>query len=674
MNNKVVFTPSGLGGKFDSKQTVLEAARALGVDLDSVCGARGVCGKCQVIPSFGSFSKWAITSEVSSLSEVNSTEELYSGRRSLEIGGRLGCQALIEGDLIIEVPPGSQLHAPLVRKEVNLRTVDLDPVSRVCVLEIEISGITDARERQKVLCAALLDQWNIEASGVSDYALKQLAGLNMSETIFSVVIRHMSEEKIVGAVWAGLETEVYGIAIDVGSTTIAGHLLELSTGEICASHGLMNPQIRLGEDLMSRVSYAMMNPDGGNALTELARTAINDLIRELAIIAQIRVDKIVEIILVGNPVMHHLFLGLDSIPLGQAPFRLQVANSVLVEATSLDLISEAAYVYVLPCIAGHVGADTAAVILAEDPKSFDGPLLIVDVGTNAEIVLSTDGNLFAASSPTGPALEGAQISCGQRATKGAIERVRINNETLEPKFKVIGSDLWSDDPLFEEDIKEFGITGICGSGIVEVLGEMYLAGLIADDGSLSDLPSGIGVKTARVFEEGRTFSYMLHRSSGHSQNRDVTVTQADIRAVQLAKAALRAGVDLLMEQAGLTAVKQIRLAGAFGTHIDPLYAMVLGLVPDCPLPEVISAGNAASAGAIIALISGQARTQIEEQVLEINKIETAIEPRFQELFVGALAIPHLDASTTNLASLVTLPTRAKSHASRRSSRRSRQYD
>jgi len=671
VNSRVMFIPSGLAGTFDSKHTVLDAARQLGVDLDSVCGGRGVCGKCQVVPSFGNFPKWAITSTVSSLSEVNSTEELYSGRRPLEPDGRLGCQAFIQGNLVVEVPPGSQLHGPMVRKEVNLRTIDLDPVSTVSVVEIDISEISDPLERKDLLSAALLEQWKMETSSVSDYALKQLGDLERSETILSVALRQNGKNSIVVAVWAGFETESYGIAIDLGSTTIAGHLLELSTGEIRASHGLMNPQIRLGEDLMSRVSYAMMNPDGGRALTDLVRGAINDLVGELAIIAQIPLNKIVELILVGNPVMHHLFLGLDATPLGQAPFTLQIAESVLVEATSLELICEAAYVYVLPCIAGHVGADTAAVVLAEDPMNYDGPLLIVDVGTNAEIILSVDGKLFAASSPTGPALEGAQISCGQRASKGAIERVRIDSETLEPKFKVIGSDLWSNDPLFDEDIKGFGITGICGSGIVEVLGEMYLAGLIAEDGLLSDVPSGIGIETSRVFREGRTYSYMLHHGSGSSQNRDITINQSDVRAVQLAKAALRAGVDLLMERAELTSVKQIRFAGAFGSHIDPLYAMILGLIPDSPLSDVVSSGNAAGAGAIIALVSGQARTQIEKQVLEINKIETAIEPRFQELFVAALAIPHLKASTTNLASVVTLPPKAKAQVSKRSTRRSR---
>ncbi|HAN07034.1 MAG TPA: drug:proton antiporter, partial [Acidimicrobiaceae bacterium] len=332
-----MFIPSGLAGTFDSKHTVLDAARQLGVDLDSVCGGRGVCGKCQVVPSFGNFPKWAITSTVSSLSEVNSTEELYSGRRPLEPDGRLGCQAFIQGNLVVEVPPGSQLHGPMVRKEVNLRTIDLDPVSTVSVVEIDISEISDPLERKDLLSAALLEQWKMETSSVSDYALKQLGDLERSETILSVALRQNGKNSIVVAVWAGFETESYGIAIDLGSTTIAGHLLELSTGEIRASHGLMNPQIRLGEDLMSRVSYAMMNPDGGRALTDLVRGAINDLVGELAIIAQIPLNKIVELILVGNPVMHHLFLGLDATPLGQAPFTLQIAESVLVEATSLEL-------------------------------------------------------------------------------------------------------------------------------------------------------------------------------------------------------------------------------------------------------------------------------------------------------------------------------------------------
>jgi uncharacterized 2Fe-2S/4Fe-4S cluster protein (DUF4445 family) len=278
--------------------------------------------------------------------------------------------------------------------------------------------------------------------------------------------------------------------------------------------------------------------------------------------------------------------------------------------------------------------------------------LLVDVGTNAEIVLGDSTRQFAASSPTGPAFEGAQISSGQRATAGAIEGVRIDPATLEPRLKVIGVDVWSDDPMFVAGVAATGVTGICGSGIIDVVAEMYLAGVIDQDGVVQ---GGLAARTPRIVEEGRTFSYVLWDSGGQR----VAITQNDVRAIQLAKAALRAGIDLLVERAGSPAVADIRLAGAFGAHIDPLHAMVLGLVPDCPIEGVRAVGNAAGAGAVQALLSRALRAEMEQAVRDVVKIETATEPRFQELFVAAMAFPHATAPTDNLAQLVTLPERVE---------------
>ena len=259
----------------------------------------------------------------------------------------------------------------------------------------------------------------------------------------------------------------------------------------------------------------------------------------------------------------------------------------------------------LPCIAGHVGADTAGVILAEEPQLADGIRLIVDVGTNAEIVLGDRNGLLAASSPTGPAFEGAQISAGQRAAPGAIERVRIDRATLEPRFRVIGLDTWSDDPTFARTSRKTGVTGICGSGIVEVIAELYLAGVITPDGIID---GALVERTPRVIPDGRTFAYVLwdpavEDPKGGTERRRILVTQNDVRAIQLAKAALYAGVRLLMDRAGIDEVAAVRLAGAFGSQIDTFHAMVLGLVPDAPLEHVTSAGNAAGTGALIALLS-----------------------------------------------------------------------
>ena len=296
----------------------------------------------------------------------------------------------------------------------------------------------------------------------------------------------------------------------------------------------------------------------------------------------------------------------------------------------------------LPCIAGHVGADTAGVILAEAPHQVaTGVNLVVDVGTNAEIVLGNRDRLLAASSPTGPAFEGAQISSGMRAAPGAIERVRIDPDTFEPRFKVIGCDPWSDEPGFAEAVESVGINGICGSGIVEVIAQLFLAGVITADGIID----------GRL---GRTFCYVLHDGTPR-----LAITQNDVRAIQLAKAALYAGVRLLMDHLGVEAVDRIRLAGAFGSQIDVLHAMVLGLIPDCDLSQVSSAGNAAGTGALIALLSVAARREIEDVVRRVEKIETAIEPRFQEHFVEAMAIPHRTAAYPNLERAVKLPARAR---------------
>jgi uncharacterized 2Fe-2S/4Fe-4S cluster protein (DUF4445 family) len=308
-------------------------------------------------------------------------------------------------------------------------------------------------------------------------------------------------------------------------------------------------------------------------------------------------------------------------------------------------------VYVLPCIAGHVGADTAGVILSETPHLADEMTLIVDIGTNAEIVLGNRARLLAASSPTGPAFEGAQISCGQRAAPGAIERVRIDPATLEPRFKVIGCELWSDDPGFAAATRRTGVTGICGSGIIEALAEMFLAGVIRSDGTINGARSA---QSARIQPDGRTHSYLLHAGEP-----EIRIVQNDVRAIQLAKAALYAGARLLMDHLGVDRVQRITLAGAFGSHIDPKYAMVLGLIPDCDLGKVSSAGNAAGTGARIALLNRAARAEIEQLVQRIEKIETAVESRFQEHFVGAMAIPHASAPYPHLARVVALPSRVE---------------
>ena len=653
----VIFTPSGKRGRFALGTPVLTAARQLGVDLDSVCGGRGICSKCQITPGYGEFSKHGVTVSADALSDWNSVEERYKSIRGLTEGRRLGCQARVMGDVVIDVPPESQVHKQVIRKSAAMRDIVMDPATRAVYVEVAEPDMHEPTGDFERLSLALRDQWQV-ADVEADLALLRRLQPTLRKGDWKVTVavhqgHHDAHPRILD-IWPGFhEGGLYGLAIDLGSTTIAAHLCDLRDGTVLASSGVMNPQIRFGEDLMSRVSYAMMNPGGDVEMTRAVREALDTLIGAIATEAGVETSAIYEIVFVCNPVMHHLLLGIDPVELGQAPFALATSGALSLDARDLDLthVNRAARVYVLPCIAGHVGADCAAVALSEEPDKSKDMVLIVDVGTNAELLLGNESRVLACSSPTGPAFEGAQISSGQRAAPGAIERVEIDAVTKEPRFRVIGSDLWSDEPGFAEAVGKTGVTGICGSGIIEAVAEMRMAGLVDAKGLIGS-PEQTG--TARAILEGRTHSYLLHDGSAGG-GPVIMVTQTDIRAIQLAKSALYAGARLLMDEMGVDTVDRVVLAGAFGAHISPKHAMVLGMIPDAALDHVTSAGNAAGTGARIALCNKSSRAAIEETVHRIHKVETAIEPRFQEHFVNANAIPHATDPFPELGRIVSLP-------------------
>ncbi len=653
----VIFTPSGKRGRVAIGTPVLQAARSLGVDLDSVCGGRGICSKCQVTPGFGDFPKHGVHVAADALSEWNAVEERYRSKRGMPDGRRLGCQACVMGDVVIDVPPESQVHKQVIRKSATERHIEMDPATRLYYVEVAEPDMHEPSGDFERLSAALAAQWGVEGVTADLAILRRLQGVLRKGAWKATLAVHRGNHDAAPRIldlWPGFhDGGIYGLAVDLGSTTIAAHVCDLKDGRVLASSGLMNPQIRFGEDLMSRVSYAMMNPGGDVEMTRAVREALNALATGIAAEAGIEPGAIYETVFVCNPVMHHLLLGIDPVELGQAPFALAHSGSLSFDAREIGLsnINPAARVYVLPCIAGHVGADCAAVALSEQPDKSEDLVLIVDVGTNAEILLGNREKVLACSSPTGPAFEGAQISSGQRAAPGAIERVEIDPVTKEPRFRIIGVEPWSDEPGFAEGAAKTGISGICGSGIIEVVAEMRMAGIV-DASGLIGSPEQVG--TPRCEPQGRTFSYLLHDASVGGGPR-VTVTQGDIRAIQLAKSALYAGARLLMDEMGVERVDRVTLAGAFGAHISPKHAMVLGMIPDAPLDHVTSAGNAAGTGARIALCNVGARGAIEETVRHIHKVETAIEPRFQEHFVNASAIPNAVDPFPELAKIVTLP-------------------
>ncbi|MEM7226771.1 MAG: ASKHA domain-containing protein [Pseudomonadota bacterium] len=637
---RVVFMPSGRRGDFPLDTNILVAARALGVDLDSVCGGRAVCGRCQVLLSLGEFAKLQIESSSDHLSEPGQTEERYRRVKGLKDGRRLGCQALLRGDVVIDVPVESQIHRQVVRKSADeIRNLEIDPVTKLYYLELPRPSMDDQRSDLERVAAQLESEWDL--SGLSwniGFLAKLSPALRAGETYggeFKATVA-VREGREATAVWPGFKERVYGIAVDVGTTTVAGHLCALDSGEVLASAGLMNPQIRFGEDLMSRISYLQQNEGSAPELTAAIRGSLAELVGELCAQGEIASDDIVEMTMVGNPTMHHLVLGIDPTQLGVEPFPLVLDEGLSVLARDLDLqINPGGYAFFLPCIAGHVGADTAAVILAQAPHASEEMTLVIDVGTNAEIVLGHRDRLISCSSPTGPAFEGAQITCGQRAAPGAIERVRVDRETLMPRFRVIGADMWSDEPGFEEAIADVGVAGICGSGIIEAVAELHLAGIVDPSGRMQ--AKGLEVKEHPNFiAKGRNFEYVLYRDG----ERVIRVTPSDIRAIQLAKSACYSGTKLLMDRMGTAHVDRIFLAGAFGSHIDVAYAMAIGLIPDCDLAKVASAGNAAGTGARIALLSLAARREIDRVARTVEKVETAIATDFQEYFVAAINLPH----------------------------------
>lgn len=650
----VLFMPSGKRGRFAEGTPLLEAARQLGVHVESVCGGRGICGRCQIEVQEGKFAKHGITSSNDHITPFGGNEIRYAEKRDLKPGRRLSCTAKVLGDLVIDIPQDTVVNAQVVRKDSDGRVIERNPAIQMCYVEVEEPDMHKPLGDLDRMLIALETEWGIPRPVIDTHILAIVQKvLRKGDWKVTLAIHHDAdgERPHLIAVYPGLKNEAYGIACDIGSTTIAMHLSSLLSGRTLASAGTSNPQIRFGEDLMSRVSYVMMNPEGREGMTIAVREAINGLIDKVCAEGEISRTDILDSVFVGNPIMHHLFLGIDPTELGGAPFALAVSGAVSLKSSEIDIhLNTGARTYMLPCIAGHVGADAAAATLTEGPHRQDEMMLLVDVGTNAEIVLGNRARTVAASSPTGPAFEGAEISCGQRAAPGAIERIRIDPETFEPRYRVIGIEPWSDEPGFDEQAKSVGVTGVCGSGIIEIIAEMYLAGIITEDGVIN---GDLSARSPRIIQTGRTWSYLLKEGEPR-----LTVSQTDVRAIQLAKAALYAGIKLLMDKQGIDHVDRIGLAGAFGSFIDPKYALVLGLVPDCDLDKVKAVGNAAGTGARMALLNRDHRREIEDTVTRIEKIETALEPKFQEHFVYAMAFPNKIDAFPKLTEVVKLPERS----------------
>ncbi|MCB9009546.1 MAG: DUF4445 domain-containing protein [Ardenticatenaceae bacterium] len=642
--------PSGRRGLIPSGTLALDAARQLGVEIESICGGRLTCNKCRIRVEEGQFAKHGITSAANHLSPPSDEEtRLLEKLESLDC--RLSCNAKIEDDILIYVPEESRAHKQIVRKDATERVIDLYPAVRQVYVEVDQAELGEHRGDWGRLQDALAAKWDLDDLSIDLPVLRELQA-NLRKGKWAVTVTLWQEKEVID-VQPGYEEGVYGLAVDIGSTTIAGFLCDLRTGEILATNSMMNPQVTYGEDLMSRVSYAMMHNDGLDKMNTAVIDALNRLAASTAREAGIRQRQIQEAVFVGNTTMIHILLGISPVELGGAPFALANRDAMDVKARELGLrLHRSANVHVLPAEAGHVGADNVAALIAEVPYTQDEITLLVDVGTNAEIVLGNKEWMFSASSPTGPAFEGAQIRFGMRAAPGAIERVRIDPQTLEARFRIIGEEEWSDAwQMYPEVSASYQpkhlAAGICGSGIIEVVAEMFLAGILLPDGRFNP-----DLDHERIQWDERRGQYILATGEQTTTGSPILVTQDDVRNIQLAKAALYAGAKLLMNKAELERVDRIVLAGAFGSYIDPKYAMILGLIPDCDLEKVTAVGNAAGDGARIALLNRHKRDEAQRLAEWVTYVETAVHPDFQQEFVGAIHLPHATDSFPHLNGLL----------------------
>ena len=621
-NFQVCFTPSGRQFKGEFGDTLLQVAQDAGVAIRSLCGGYGQCHQCWIEVSEGDHSKFGVKCEPDNISALTRLEKQLINDNPNYKGKRLACQSCIQGDLVIDVPEESQEHKAYISKKNKAQNYSIASSINLINCSLEKATLDKNPSASENLISQLAKK-GINAN-IDFTLLRELQPL-IHETKGNLTVAVRDNNQIVAAYPQG-KHQVLGAAIDIGSTTLALYIYDLNDGKLVYESSAMNPQIRFGEDLMSRVSYVMMNKGGDEKLTIAVRTKITEMLHEACENLEVDWNKLLEVVLVGNPIMHHIFFGISPVELGQAPFTLSIRGWLDVDAKDLDFdLYPKTRLSFLPLIAGHVGADTAAAYLSQMDIMKSETALLVDIGTNAEIMLSKKGKVYATSSPTGPAFEGAEISSGVRATYGAIERVRIDKETLKVRFKVIGCDAWSDEPDFE--LVQMKAVGICGSGIIEAIVAFAEAGIIDQSGLF------VESKAPELFsKKGNTTRFLLVDQGDKS----IYIEQVDIRSIQLAKAALSAGVSILMDYLNCTEFDKVLLAGAFGAHLDPRYVALLDIIPTSTEEKIISVGNAAGVGASAALLDINKRKTIIDAVDEVVKIETATESKFQEYFVDAM--------------------------------------
>jgi uncharacterized 2Fe-2S/4Fe-4S cluster protein (DUF4445 family) len=651
----IILQPSGRRGQIDEGMSVRAAARELGVEIESICAENATCGKCMVLVEQGRFEKYKIDSKREHLSPMGREERAYLERRpkllkdkGWEIGQvRLSCQCKVLGDVLINVPEESRGNKQIVRKSARERAIEIKPSVRKYYVSMTPPNLERPIADWERLAKGLETSMGLVRRGEEnlprwfdltiDYQCLRTLSSTLREAKWNVTVSVWQDKEVI-EVQQGYVEDSYGAAVDIGSTTVALYLCNLRTGELLAAESEMNPQIVYGEDVMSRIQYAIENKDGLEKLHKTVIATLNKLLKQAAKTANIKMDEILEMVLVGNSTMHHLLLNLHPKDLGLAPFVPTIHRSMDVKARELGLqINSSGNIHILPTIASFVGADTSAMILAEEPHKQDENWLLIDVGTNAELILGNRKRLVCTSTPTGPALEGAHVEYGMRAAPGAIERVHIDEKTLEPRYKIVGEEEWNTGKA----------KGICGSAIIDAVAELFRAGIVDSRGKFKKEFS-----TKRVREGENGWEYVIAWAEETSIGRDIPMTQQDVRQIQLAKAALFTAARTLLKRSGLQSPDKIILAGGFGSYIDKEKAMLIGLIPDCALENVYAVGNAAGDGARIALLNVEKRNEIDTVTRKVERFELPTDPEFQNQFMLATSFPHMSEPFDHIAHLI----------------------
>lgn len=631
MAYQLIFQPAGRRGLVSESKTLLECSRDLGVAIEAPCGSGKVCGKCKVKIEEGFFEKFGIDSKMAHLSPLTDEERRILTPEELADNYRLACCTKICGDVLIFVPEESRGAKQVVLETGKERSFPLSPAVKKYFVQLVKATLEDHEDDfarlEKALCAKYA---HLHQKITIDYTALLTLPAVIRDGDWQVTVTLWQDREII-AVEAGFAEKAYGIAVDIGTTTVAAYLCDLTNGAVLSQDSMMNPQVRFGEDVLSRITYGMMNDDGLAKMHQVIIDGLNTLTARMTASLGLNPSQVAEMVLVFNTAMHHIALNIDPQYMGRAPFAPGIRQSMDIKARDLGIkIAPGGNIHCLPVEAGFVGPDNVAVLIAEEPYKQEKMMLIIDIGTNGEIDFGNRQQLLSTSCATGPALEGAQIKFGMRAAPGAIEKITIDPGSLEPKFKVIGADDWY------SASQTASAKGICGSGIIDAVAELFKAGIIESNGRFNLKLSSPRIRRGAVGKP----EYVLAWAPETSIGSDITITQGDIRAVQLAKAALYAGAKILMQKRGISQVDSVTLAGAFGNFIDRESAMVIGMFPDCLLDQVVAVGNAAGDGAKLALLDAGKRVEAETVANFVQFVETATEPGFQSEFANAMSFPH----------------------------------